>query len=66
MGSVGAVAKFLDTLASWFLSEDGYAEFQFKRHVKGVEADAVKAIQAKDYAAADKHVAYLKRLSQEP
>lgn len=66
MGDIGAVAKLLNTLASWFLSEDGYIEFQFNRHVKKVESDAIEAIQTRDYATADKHIAALKRLLQEP
>lgn len=58
--------KLADTLASWFLSEDGYAEWAIRRYTKKVERDAIDAIRAKDYAAADRAVAHLKRMSQEP
>lgn len=65
MTAVGFGLKFADTLASWFLSEDGYAEWALQRYAKKVEADAITAIRKKDFRAADERLAILRRMSSE-
>lgn len=57
--------KLADTIASWVLSEDGYAEWALKRYAKKVETHAIDAVRKKDWAAVDQHVGTLKRLSSE-
>lgn len=57
--------KLADTIASWVLSEDGYTEWALRRYAKKVETNAIRALQAKDFAAVDEHVATLKRMSTE-
>ncbi len=65
MSGWGWGLKLADTLASWFLSEDGYAEWALRRYAKKVEADAITAIRKKDFPAADERLAILKRMSTE-
>lgn len=50
-GDVGAVATLLNTVASWFLSEDGYAEFAKKRELAKLKKECQDALARNDWPA---------------
>ena len=65
-GDVGAVATVINTVASWFMNEDGYAEFKKRRKLASLRQAAAKALAANDWPEHRRLVAELKRLSDEP
>lgn len=44
MGDVGAVAKVIDTIASWLMDEDGYAELKKRRALKAKKEECRRAL----------------------
>lgn len=65
-GAIGPVATLLNTLASWFMSEDGYAEFNKRRKLSALRKDADAALAARDMVRHDRIVAEFERLSDQP
>jgi hypothetical protein len=65
MGDVGAVAKAVDTIASWFMSEAGYGEFKKRRLVEAKKREIAGALARGDYGAVSRGIAELRRLSDE-
>lgn len=63
MGDVGSVATLINTVASWFMSEDGYAEWSKRRALQKKAEEAHDALDKNDWDALRKHVADLKRMS---
>jgi hypothetical protein len=66
MSSVGAVATFLNTLAGWLLSEDGYKEVVKRRQLAKLRKDARNALDRNDWAEHRRLVAELERVSSAP
>jgi len=66
MGDVGAVATVINTVASWFMSEDGYAEWSKRRKLASLRSEAAKALAQNDWPEHRRIVAELKRLSDKP
>lgn len=66
MGDVGAVATVLNTVAAWFMSEDGYAEWNKRRKLASLRKQAKAALDKNDWAEHRRIVAVLKRLSDAP
>lgn len=48
MGTVGAVATLLNTLASWVLSPDGLADFKRRRALAAKKKEALDALHNLD------------------
>lgn len=65
-GDVGAVATLLNTVASWFMSEDGYAEFAKRRQLAALRKDADAALEKNDFVEHARVVDELRRLSSKP
>lgn len=65
-GAIGAVATLLNTVASWLMSEDGYAEFSKRQKLTALRKEADAALARSDWDAHKKIVSELKRLSVEP
>ncbi len=69
-GDVGAVAKLVETVAGWFLSEEGYGEFKTRRELSKAKQAAVRRLQAarskEDWAAVRDAIYALERLSARP
>ena len=45
MGDVGAVATLIDTIAKWFLSDQGYISFRRKQKLKELDDAISKAVE---------------------
>ena len=65
-GDVGAVATLLNTVASWLMTEDGYAEWKKRRQLAALHDKAKAALDRHDWAALRDATAELKRLSERP
>ncbi len=65
-GDVGAVATLLNTVASWFMSEDGYAEFTKRRQLAALRQKADAALANHDMAEHARILAEYERLSDQP
>lgn len=65
-GDVGAVATVINTFASWFLSEDGYAEFSKRRKLAALRAQAKAALDQNNWAEHRRLVSELERVSDAP
>ena len=65
-GDVGLVAHAVETIASWFLSEDGYGEFKKRRKLKSKKEEAQRALDQNDWPALKRIVDEFKRLSDAP
>ncbi len=50
-GTVGPVATLLNTVASWLMSEDGYAEFKKKRELAALKKECHDALARNDWPA---------------
>jgi hypothetical protein len=61
-GDVGAVAKLADTLASWFLSPEGYTKWALDRKLAALHEEYKDALRKKDAARVDAVLAELARL----
>ena len=64
MGDVGAVAKLVDTLASWVLDPAGYATWSRERKLDEIHTAAVTALAAGQYDVLDRLLAELRRLRE--
>ena len=64
--AAGAIAKLADTVASWFLSEDGYGEWKKRKQLASVKEQARRALIDHDWVALRATTAELERLSQRP
>ena len=65
-GDIGAVATVVNTLASWLMSEDGYAEFSKRRKLASLRQQARDALDRNNWVEHRRLVAELKRLSDAP
>lgn len=65
-GDIGAVATLLNTVASWFMSEDGYAAFRKRRQLAALREQADAALAKRDMAEHARIVAELERLANAP
>lgn len=63
---VGAGLALIDTVASWFLSEDGYGEFKRRRELATAKRAALDALARHDWDALRVSVAELERMSAKP
>jgi len=61
--AVGAVAKLADTVASWFMSEGGYAEYKKKSALAAKKEEAQRALQNHDFELLRTIVDELERMS---
>lgn len=66
MGTVGAVATLLNTVAEWFLDKDGYAAFSQRRALAAKKKEALDALANHDYDAVQRHVDELRKLATKP
>jgi len=64
MGDVGAVANLANTLASWLLSEKGFATWDRNRRLEALHEAGILAIRENNWIAYDTILAELKRLSE--
>lgn len=64
-GDVGLVAGAIDTIASWFMSAGGYAQFIKRRRLRAKKEEARRALIDNDWDALRRHVVELERLSNE-
>lgn len=61
--AVGAMAKLANTVASWFMSEGGYAEYKKKSALAAKKKEAQVAIQNHDWDKLRIIIAELERMS---
>jgi hypothetical protein len=47
-GDIGAVATLINTVASWLMDENGYAEFSKRRALKRLHKEALHALERGD------------------
>lgn len=66
VGAVGPVATLLNTVASWFMTEDGYAEFKKRRDLSRLRKVADQALARGDMPGYRVAVDELRRLSDAP
>lgn len=66
MTPLGAGLSLLDTVASWLLREDGYAEYKKRRVLANAKRAAREALAAHDWDTLRARVAELERLSAKP
>jgi hypothetical protein len=64
MGDVGAVATLINTLLSWALNPDGYAQMSRDQKLEHVHDTMLKALAAGQYDTLDQLLAELRRLQQ--
>jgi hypothetical protein len=62
-GDVGLVAKAVDTIASWFLSEDGFNEHRKRRAMQAKKEECRRALMDNDWDRLRKLTLELKRMS---
>ena len=62
--AAGAIAKLADTIASWWMSEDGYGEWKKRRQLAALREKAKAALDRHDWATLRTVTAELKRLSE--
>ena len=65
-GDVGAVATLLNTVASWLMDENGFAEFNKRRKLKAKKEEARRALIDNDFDALKRHIDELRDLSAKP
>lgn len=63
MSDVGAVAKLVDTVASWFMSEGGFNEFRKRAQLRAKRAAAQTALREHRWDDLRRLTAELERLS---
>lgn len=64
VGDVGAVAKLLDGIASWLMSEDGYGQFKKRRELERAKTAAMRALKDHDWERLRATTSELERLSR--
>jgi hypothetical protein len=65
MGDVGAVATLINTVASWFMSPDGYASFSKRQKLAALRKEVNDALDRNDFVEHARLLAELRRLSDE-
>ena len=66
MGTVGAVATLLNTVASWVLSPDGLEAWRTKRTLAAKKKEALDALAHNDFDTLRKRIDELRTLSAKP
>ena len=64
--AAGAIAKLADTIASWWMSEDGYGEWKKRKQLAAVKEKARRALIDHDWVALRTATDELQRLSSKP
>lgn len=65
MGTVGPVATLLTTLASFFMSESGYAQLRLRLRLAKLRSEADEAVRADNLADVERLQSELERLSNQ-
>ena len=61
--AVGAMAKLANTVASWFMSEGGYAEYKKKSALAAKKKEGILALQNHDFVRLRIIIGELERMS---
>ena len=64
-GEVGAVAKVVETVFSWFTDEDGFKEMQKRRRLKAKKEECRRALLDNRFADLTRLTDELQRLADE-
>lgn len=66
MGTVGALATVLNTFASFFMSEAGYAQFRLRQRAAKLRKEADEAVLRDDLVTYARLQSELEQLSNKP